>query len=364
MDNSYTILNNTILYIGFNQNSSCFCIGTDEGFSIYKSSPLNDHYTRQLEGGIGIISMIGNSNIIALVGGGKHPFAALNKLILWNDATSKILCEITQEFRIIDIKIKNSLIAIIGKKKINIYYYDSLKNIVNYQNIDNIETPVNKKGIFGINLDSKIHIISYLSNNIGEIIIRIYDEIKNDKKINYKTKKIAAHQSEIAYMCLNHKGDLLASCSEKGTIIRLFSTKKEQIIKELRRGNDYAEIYSLNFDKYSQYLICGSSKGTIHIFNIKENEGVKNPKSYFSSIGSYLNIKNDYLTNEWSFAQCHIDSKGKNLSNFVGEDNTFVVITSNGMYYRGNFLPSKGGECEILQKKDYLDRNEDDDFLF
>ena len=364
MDNSYTIINNKVLFIGFNQNSSCFCIGTDNGFIIYKSSPLNDYYTRELDGGIGIISMFGNSNILALVGGGKRPFAALNKLIIWNDATSKILCEITHDFRIVNVKIKNALIAVIGKKRIKIYYYDSLKNILNYQNIDTIETPDNKTGIFGLNLDPNIHIISYLSNNIGEILIKIYDEPKKDKEITYKIKKIIAHQSDVTYMALNYKGDLLASCSEKGTIIRLFSTKKEELVKELRRGTDYAEIYSLNFDKNSQYLICGSSKGTIHIFNVKENEGIKNPKSYFSSIGSYLNIKNDYLSNEWSFAQYHIDCKGKNISTFVGEENDFVVITYNGMYYRSNFINSKGGECKTLQKKEFLGINYNDDFLF
>ena len=364
MDNSYTIINNNILYVGFNQNSSCFCIGTDKGFSIYKSSPLTDYYTRELDGGIGIISMFENSNILALVGGGKHPFSDLNKLIIWNDATSKIICEIIEDFRIINVKVKNSLIAIIGKKKTKIYYFESLKRILNYKNIDTIETPSNKNGLLGLNLNPKIHIISYLSRNIGEIIVKIYNEIKKDKEINSKIKTIKAHHSEITYMSLNYNGDLLASCSEKGTIIRLFSIKKEKeiLLKELRRGTDYAEIYCLNFDKNSQYLICGSNKGTIHIFNVRENDGVKNPKSYFSSIGSYLNIQNDYLKNEWSFAQYHIDFKGKNISSFINEDNTFVVVTYSGMYYRANFVPSKGGECGTIQKKDYLEIY-DDDFL-
>ena len=364
MERSYTLYNN-LLYFSFNQNSSCFCIGTEKGFSIYKSNPLNDFYIRELEGGIGIISMFNNSNILALVGGGKRPFAALNKLIIWNDATGKVLCEISVESKILDVKIKDSLIAIIMKKKIQMYYYDSLKNILNYKLIDTIDTPENKSAIFGLNLDPNKNYIAYISKKIGEIIIKKYEEFKKDKEVKYKIKKIAAHQSEITYIALNNKGDLLASCSEKGTIIRLFSVKNSKLIKELRRGNDFAEIYSINFDKNSNYLICGSSKGTIHIFNIKENEGVKNPKSYLSSLGSYLNIKNDYLSNEWSFAQLHIDSKGKSISHFVGEDNTFVVLVDNGYYYRSSFTPSTSGECSVLQKKEFLflESNEDD-FLF
>ena len=364
MNRSYTI-NNNLLYFGFNQNCSCFCIGTEKGFTIYKSIPLNDHYTRELNGGIGIISMFNNSNILALVGGGKRPYSSLNKLIIYNDATSKQLCEIEVESKILDIKIKNSLIVIIMKKKIKLYYYDSLENILNYKNIDNIDTPDNRSGILGLNLNPDINIISYISKKIGEIIIKIYDKINIYEELKYKIKKISAHQSEITYMTLNYQGDILASCSEKGTIIRLFSVKNGNLLKELRRGTDYAEIYSLNFDKNSHYLICGSSKGTIHIFNIKENEGVKNPKSFLSSIGSYLNIQNDYLKNEWSFAQFHIESKGKYITNFVGDNNIFVILTNDGLYYRVKYNPSTGEECKILQQEKYLFiEAKDDDFLF
>ena len=107
------------------------------------------------------------------------------------------------------------------KKKIEIYYYDSLKNILNYKNIDTITTPENQSAIFGINLDPSQNIIAYISKNIGEVIIKVYDEYKKDKEIISKIKKISAHQSEVTYIALNYKGDLLASCSEKGTIIRL-----------------------------------------------------------------------------------------------------------------------------------------------
>lgn len=358
MEKSYSGDNN-LLCFSFNQNSSCFCIGTNKGFIIYKSIPLNDYYIRELDGGISIISMFNNSNILALVGGGKRPFASQNKLIIWNDTTAKIICEINVDFKIKNVKVKDSLICIVGENKIKIYYYNSLDTVMDYKNIDTIETLNNKNGLIGINLAPQKNIISHLSKKIGEIIIKKYS--KKDNKI--KTKNILAHQSEITCMALNYEGDLLATCSEKGTIIRLFSVNKLELIKELRRGTDYAEIYSLNFDLNSHYLICSSSKGTIHIFNVKKNEGVQNPKSFLSSLSSYLNIQNDYLKNEWSFAQYHIDYKGKNIVSFCSEINNFVVLTENGMYYRSCFSPSTGGECGTIQKKEYLNLESDDDIF-
>ena len=165
-------------------------------------------------------------------------------------------------------------------------------------------------------------------------------------------------------MTLNPQGNIIASCGQKGSIIRLFNTSNGSLLKELRRGTDFAEIYSLNFDKTSQYILCSSSKGTVHIFNVVKNKAVKNPKSILSSIAPYLNLQNSILDNEWSFAQFHIDCKNNNVANFVNKDNTIIVLTEDGMYYRAKF-DLKGGECKTLQEKNFLEiENKDDDFYY
>ena len=35
-----------ILYINFNQDSSCICIGTEKGFHIYNAEPFKNIYSR------------------------------------------------------------------------------------------------------------------------------------------------------------------------------------------------------------------------------------------------------------------------------------------------------------------------------
>jgi len=70
-------------------------------------------------------------------------------------------------------------------------------------------------------------------------------------------------------MTLNSEGNLLATASEKGTLVRLFDTDTGTVLQELRRGTDQAEIFCLAFDPVSKYIACSSDKGTIHIFTIK-----------------------------------------------------------------------------------------------
>ena len=55
----------------------------------------------------------------------------------------------------------------------------------------------------------------------------------------------------------------------KGTIIRIHDPLTGQHLQELRRGLEYAQIYSLSFDYYGRWLAIACDSGTIHIFNLK-----------------------------------------------------------------------------------------------
>ena len=71
-------------------------------------------------------------------------------------------------------------------------------------------------------------------------------------------------------MQLNIAGTLLATASDKGTLIRIFSTEDGSPLQEVRRGSDKAEIYSIAFDKNTHWIACSSDKGTIHIFHVSK----------------------------------------------------------------------------------------------
>jgi len=44
-------------------------------------------------------------------------------------------------------------------------------------------------------------------------------------------------------------------------------------LQELRRGFEYAQIYSLAFDPFEKWLAISCDSGTIHIFNLKKKKG-------------------------------------------------------------------------------------------
>jgi WD40 repeat protein len=84
---------------------------------------------------------------------------------------------------------------------------------------------------------------------------------------------IPAHSSAVKAIQLSPDGELLATASETGTLIRVFATGSCARVAELRRGIDPATIFSLAFSPSGALLACTSDKSTLHIFDVPHHGG-------------------------------------------------------------------------------------------
>lgn len=91
------------------------------------------------------------------------------------------------------------------------------------------------------------------------------------------TNIIQAHKTPISALSLNQNGTLLATASDKGTILRVFSVPSAKKLWQFRRGSYPARIYSLSFNSMSTLLCCSSDTETVHIFKLVSSvDGGKN----------------------------------------------------------------------------------------
>ena len=71
---------------------------------------------------------------------------------------------------------------------------------------------------------------------------------------------IPAHDTEVGAIAVNPDGTLIASASERGHIIKIYSTDAGEVVQELKRGNSKAFIENILFHPHQYILACTSSK--------------------------------------------------------------------------------------------------------
>jgi len=305
-----------VLCLNYNQDGSCFTYGSENGFRVFSTNGFRELISRKMDGGLKIVEMINRSNIFALVGGGRNPVYSPNKVIIWDDYSTKIVRELTFQQNVLNVKLSDQRIYVVLRNSIWIYELENPKII------GKIATGDNPAGLIALSQDGTV--IAYPSA-FGEAAVQT---VKENHAETRKTS-IKAHKGDLVCISLSRDGKLLATASTRGTLIRLFDTNKGTQINEFRRGMEPAQIYGLFFDDNSTRLACSSNRGTVHVFSLSIG-----PTPQVSSVFSYFkNVIPGYLNSKWSFKQFYLPSC-KNVCCFRGE--CLVVITYEGKYYRLN----------------------------
>ena len=301
--------------------------------------------------------MLFRCNILAIVGGGSHPKYPINKVMLWDDHQQKCIGELSFKDHVKAVRLRKDKVIVVLESRIYLYNFSDLKLI------DSIETIENPKGLCSVSYSLERTYLSCLGKGKGWVRVNIYDDSELEE-----SHSIEAHNSSVSCMTLNFDGTLLATASDKGTIIRLFNPANGEALKELRRGSDKAEIYSITIDVDSKWLGCTSDKGTVHIFalrrlgikhlkNIDEDEEGKieddqtKPKNN-KHVFRFMKKFSKYFDSEWSFAKFRV-TDSRTICAFTKEEN-LVVISADGTYYLARLDTKNGGECKKIEEKKFV----------
>ena len=335
--------NNQILYLSFNYNNKYFTVGTETGFKVFLTENLTLKFDRNLGGGISIIQMLNESNIFCLVGGGKSPKYAPNKLYIWDDIQGKEVLEYRFNSFVKNSKIKKEKLFIICNEEIIIIdLIDSMDIIETIKTCDNIYNACS------ISNEPEKYIFAWPDVNIGYIEIKNF---KNDDDFLINENKqyhIKAHQNLVEIIEINFKGTKFASASNKGNLIKVFSIFDGNLIHEFRRGTEQAIIYNISFDLNDTLLVVSSNRPTVHLFAL--NKDIQNSKSMFNGISKILGV-GKILQSEWSFAQIKVPSDYKSIVSIFGKDNKIIFVNYQGKYITAvyNYNRDSSVECKITK---------------
>ena len=120
-------------------------------------------------------------------------------------------------------------------------------------------------------------------------------------------------------------------------------------MSEFRRGVDPAVITSMSFNQDGTKLAVASDKGTIHIFNLNNNNTDQSTSNTTAPIPDLLKpVLPKYFSSTWSFA--HIRQReGRVVVAFAPEErNALIVVRHDGLYYKYMYDENRGGEAVLV----------------
>ncbi|KAK6202397.1 autophagy-related protein 18 [Scheffersomyces amazonensis] len=327
-DGSNSVLNSVkntedaVNFITFNQDASCIAVGLNNGYKIFNCKPtFGKCYQYRKEESIGIIEMLYCTSLIAVVALGEEPGSSPRKLKIINTKRQSTICDLIFPTSILQVKLTRTRLLVLLEDQIYIYDVTSMKLLHTIETSPNphgicaISTIADNEGniylaypsppktithdsllVMGINtnggsnsIQNNIQSVSNTPNRVGDVIIFNLTTLQ-------PLSVIEAHKAALAAIALSSDGTLLATASDKGTIVRVFSVQTGVKLYQFRRGTYPTRIYSINFSSDNKYVVATSSSETVHIFRLGEEESLAKKHKTTQQIASKKRTKPDYET--------------------------------------------------------------------
>uniref|UniRef100_A0A672MW09 Uncharacterized protein n=1 Tax=Sinocyclocheilus grahami TaxID=75366 RepID=A0A672MW09_SINGR len=333
-----------LLFANFNQDNTSLAVGTKSGYKFFSLSSvdkLEQIYECTDTEDVCIVERLFSSSLVAIVS-----LKAPRKLKVCHFKKGTEICNYSYSNTILAVKLNRQRLIVCLEESLYIHNIRDMKVLHTIR-----ETPPNPSGLCALSISNDNCYLAYPgSATIGEV--QVFDTV-NLRAANM----IPAHDSPLAALAFDAGGTKLATASEKGTVIRVFSIPEGQKLFEFRRGVK-RYICSLAFSMEGLYLSASSNTETVHIFKLEtqREKPQEEPTTWTGYFGKVLMASTTYLpahvTEMFSqgraFATVRLPFSGhKNICALaiIQKIPRLLVAAADGYLYLYNLDPQEGGEC-------------------
>ncbi|KAE8283512.1 WD repeat domain phosphoinositide-interacting protein 1 [Larimichthys crocea] len=334
----------------FNQDSTSLALGTKTNYKLFSLTMVEklDCIHESETPDVYIVERLFSSSLVVVVS-----TAMPQRMNIYHFKKGTEICNYSYPDKILAVKLNRQRLVVCLEESIYIHNIKDMKLLKTLLN-----TPSNPSGLCALSVNHSNSYLAYPgSATIGEIIV--YDA----NNLSTLTM-IPAHDSPLAALTFNASATKLASASEKGTVIRVFSIPEGLRLFEFRRGmKRYVNISSLSFSPDGQFLCASSNTETVHIFKMEQMgpSGGDEAATWTSYVGKMFSAASSYfpaqvsgmMSQDRAFATVHLLTSGqRNVCTLatIQKLPRLLVATADGQLFIYNVDPQDGGECMLAQK--------------
>ncbi|XP_034136823.1 WD repeat domain phosphoinositide-interacting protein 2 isoform X2 [Drosophila guanche] len=342
------------VFVNFNQNITSLAVATSGGYSLYSLGSVDStldkiYHTKSDE--LFLIERLFESSLVAIVSQ-----RAPRKLKVCHFKKQSEICNYSYANTILAVKLNRERLIVCLEESLYIHNIQDMKVVHTIR-----DTPCNPLGLCALSSSSEHCYLAYPGSvTSGEV--QIFDAIN----LHAKTM-IPAHDTPLAAIAFSPSGTEIATASERGTVIRVFSSQDGSRLFELRRGlKRCVSIVSLSFSNCSEYLVSSSNTETVHIFRLDRSaaetadHGKQSTDDWMGflskTVTSYLPTQvTDVFSQGRAFASVSLPEAGVRRMCAIAtiQKQLRLLIASQDGYLYVYSIPSiEGAECQLIKRHD------------
>uniref|UniRef100_A0A480KMV7 WD repeat domain phosphoinositide-interacting protein 1 isoform a n=1 Tax=Sus scrofa TaxID=9823 RepID=A0A480KMV7_PIG len=207
----------------FNQDCTSLAIGTKAGYKLFSLSSVEQldqvHGSNEIPD-VYIVERLFSSSLVVVVSHTKP-----RQMNVYHFKKGTEICNYSYSSNILSIRLNRQRLLVCLEESI---YIHNIKDMKLLKTI--LDIPANPTGLCALSINHSNSYVAYPGSlTTGEIVLYDGHSLKT-------LCTIAAHEGTLAAIAFNAAGSKLASASEKGTVIRVFSVPEGQKLYEFRRG--------------------------------------------------------------------------------------------------------------------------------
>ncbi|WWD20374.1 hypothetical protein CI109_104850 [Kwoniella shandongensis] len=299
--------------ITFSQDGKLFTVAGENGYEVWKTSPLGLVRRKVLPGTLALALILPNSPLLVLQGGGTSPLYAPNKAVIYNDKLGQAVAEIEFGETIRGIAARRGTICVALLRKVVAFEYGVglVKGVAAkgkgkgkaresgdaggdgfwLKKVGEWETVENELGLIALSTAPSSTLLALPGRQAGHVQLvhlppcpPLPPSATPIATPTFRSPIILAHNHPLSTLSCTATGSHILTTSERGTLLRVWDTSRGRLEKELRRGVDRAEMWGVEFEEATTgsgngaakggRVVGWSDKGTVHVWGEDESSSV------------------------------------------------------------------------------------------